>query len=99
MTRPTIKHLVVGAWFLLLLVGLAGVGLRLVTGEELVGYGSYVPWGLWVALYAWFVGVSTGAFMLFALGEVFGIERLRASGRPALVVSLAGLIAGLAIVG
>ena len=99
MTRPTIKHLVVGAWFLLLLVGLAGVGLRLVTGEELVGYGSYVPWGLWVALYAWFVGVSTGAFMLFALGEVFGIERLRASGRPALVVSLAGIVSGLVIIG
>jgi len=99
MPRTTIKTVAVGAWLLLLAAGLAGVGLRLATGEELVGYGSYVPWGLWVALYAWFVGLSTGAFMLFAVGEVFGIERLRASARPALVVSLAALVSGLVVVG
>jgi anaerobic selenocysteine-containing dehydrogenase/Ni/Fe-hydrogenase subunit HybB-like protein len=99
MSRTTIRNIAVGAWVLLLLAGLAGVGLRLATGEELVGYGSYIPWGLWIALYAWFVGVSTGAYMLFAIGEVFGAERLRACGRPALVVSLTSLISGLVVVG
>ena len=99
MSRTTIKFAAIGAWVLLLLAGLAGVGLRLATEHELANYGSYVPWGLWVALYAWFVGVSTGAFMLFAIGEVFGIKRLRAHARPALVVSLAGLISGLVLVG
>jgi molybdopterin-containing oxidoreductase family membrane subunit len=68
MSRVLVQRLAVGAWVLLLLAGIAGVVLRLATGHELAGYGSYIPWGLWVALYAWFVGLSAGAFMLFAAG-------------------------------
>jgi tetrathionate reductase subunit A len=99
MSRVPIKSLAVAAWVLAILAGLAGIGLRLATGHELAGYGSYVPWGLWIALYAWFVGLSAGAFLLFAAGEVFRIERLRRLGRPALVVALASLLSGLVLVG
>jgi len=91
---------VLGAlWAVALVAGLVGVGIRLATGEEQAAFGSYIPWGLWVALYAYLGGLSAGAFLLFAVGELFGIERLRAIGRPALVVSFASLVGGLVVVG
>jgi anaerobic selenocysteine-containing dehydrogenase/Ni/Fe-hydrogenase subunit HybB-like protein len=77
--------------------GVVGVVWRLVAEDA--DFGSYIPWGLWVALYAWFVGVSSGAFMLFAVGEAFRIERLRRIGRPALVIAFSSLVSGLVVVG
>ena len=99
--RFTLTHArVLGAlWAAALVAGLVGVGIRLATGEEQAAFGSYIPWGLWVALYAYLGGLSAGAFLLFAVGELFGIERLRAVGRPALVVSFAALVGGLVVVG
>src|SRR3990170_493388 len=91
---------VLGAlWAVALVAGLVGVGIRLATGEEQAAFGSYIPWGLWVALYASLGGLSAGAFLLFAVGELFGIERLRAIGRPALVVSFPALARGLGVRG
>ncbi len=48
------------------LVGLYGLYDRLVYGHLHAAYGSYVPWGLWVAAYIWLVGASAGAFALAA---------------------------------
>jgi len=62
---------VLGAlWAVALVAGLVGVGIRLATGEEQAAFGSYIPWGLWVALYAYLGGLSAGAFLLFAVGEL-----------------------------
>jgi len=97
MSRTTLIRVLAGVWALAFAAGAAGVLWRLVAEDA--DFGSYIPWGLWVAVYAWFVGVSAGAYMLFAAGEVFRIERLRRSGRPALVVSFASLLAGLVVVG
>ncbi|BAW02498.1 polysulphide reductase NrfD [Thermus thermophilus] len=57
-------------------VGLTGFFLRLATGHHLAAYGSYVPWGLWVAAYIYFIGLSAGAFLLSALVYVFGVRKL-----------------------
>jgi anaerobic selenocysteine-containing dehydrogenase/Ni/Fe-hydrogenase subunit HybB-like protein len=97
MSRTTVKRILIGVWAVALALGAAGVVWRLVSEDA--DFGSYIPWGLWVALYAWFVGVSSGAFMLFAAGEVFRVERLRRVGRPALVISFASLVSGLVVVG
>lgn len=32
------------------LIGIVGLVQRLTTGHTQAGYGSYVPWGLWVVL-------------------------------------------------
>jgi anaerobic selenocysteine-containing dehydrogenase/Ni/Fe-hydrogenase subunit HybB-like protein len=97
MSRTTVRRALFGAWAAAFVAGTVGVLWRLVS--ESADFGSYIPWGLWVALYAWFVGVAAGAYMLFAAGEAFRIERLRRIGRPALVVSFASLLAGLVVVG
>lgn len=55
-------------WVVLLAIGLVGVYQRLTQGHLPAGYGSYVPWGLWVALYFHGVGIAGGAFAVGALG-------------------------------
>src|SRR3970040_2005764 len=97
MSRTNVKRVLIGIWAAALALGAVGVVWRLVSEDA--DFGSYIPWGLWVACDAWFGGVAAGAYMLFAAGEVFRIERLRRVGRPALVISLASLVSGLVVVG
>lgn len=52
-------------------VGLYGLWLRYDQGHLPAGYGSYVPWGLWIACYFHGVGMSGGIFTLAALGYLF----------------------------
>ncbi|GIU95952.1 MAG: hypothetical protein KatS3mg012_2409 [Gaiellaceae bacterium] len=97
MNRTHVERALIATWAVAFLLGGLGVLWRLYS--EHADFGSYIPWGLWVALYAWFVGLSAGAYMLFAAGEVFRIDRLRRISRPALVISVASLVSGLLVVG
>ena len=80
-------------WALFVMAGAFGVYLRLTHGHNLAGYGSYVPWGLWIGVYFVGVGISGGAFVLGSLGYLFGIEGFseKSDLRTAIVSSLAGL--------
>ncbi len=73
------------------LVGLYGVYDRVAFGHINANYGSYVPWGLWVAAYSFLIGLSAGAFLLSTLVYVFGIKRLEPVGKLALFTSLVTL--------
>ena len=64
----TVKRALIALWVAALALGLVGLGLRLFSGRELADYGSYIPWGLWIAVYAYLVGISLGAYLLFAAG-------------------------------
>lgn len=94
-----LKRLLYLAGTLSLLVGLWGLYDRLVYGHMHANYGSYVVWGLWVALYMFFAGVATGAFMLATLDLLFELPIFRGSGRLALWGSLVAMPAGLAAIG
>ena len=50
-----------------IVIGFIGVYERLTTGHLYANYGSIIPWGLWVALYIYFVGLSAGAFLISSL--------------------------------
>lgn len=80
-------------WALFLVAGAFGVYLRLTHGHNLAGYGSYVPWGLWIGVYFVGVGISGGSFVLGSLGYLFGIDGFSKNSdlRTAIVLSLAGL--------
>src|SRR3990172_2725303 len=82
-------------WLAALAVGLVGVSQRLLSGHELSNYTSSIPWGLWVAAYVYFVGLSAGSFLLSALIYVFGLRRLEPIGKLALFTALVALIAAL----
>src|SRR5512147_1569830 len=67
----TIIGLVVGSW---------GMCQRLVYGHLGMNYGSFVPWGLWVAVYLFFLGLTAGAFLITILTYVFRVKIFAAIG-------------------
>ncbi len=82
----------------LLLLGAVGVYERLTFGHRLTGYGSYATWGLWVATYIYFIGLSAGAFLFSSLIYVFGMKRLAPIGKLSLYTALTTLIMALLVI-
>ena len=54
-----------------------------------------VPWGLWVSIYIWLVGISAGVFALVAYGNLRSNPHLKNTTRLGLALALAALLAGL----
>lgn len=75
----------------LFLVGLWGWYIRLTQGHLEANYGSLVPWGLWVAAYIYFIGLSAGSFLISALVYVFNVKRFESVGRLALFTAVVTL--------
>lgn len=78
-----------------LALGMVGMADRLRYGLLHVGYGSPVPWALWVVFYIYFIGLSAGAFLISSLVYVFGMKRFEPVGRIAVFTALVSLIAAL----
>ena len=78
-----------------LIVGLIGLYDRLTHGHLNANYGSYVPWGLWVAGYIYLIGLSAGAFLMSALVYVFRVKALEKIGKLALLTALSTLFGAL----
>lgn len=80
------------------LVGLVGLYQRATDGHDMANYGSYIPWGLWVAGYIYLIGLSAGAFLLSTLVYVFRVKRLQPIGKMALLTALVTLFAAIILV-
>ena len=63
-------------WVLAAIIGGIGFIERLLHGDQATDFSSYIPWGLWVAAYIYFSGLSAGAFLLAAATYVFRIRVL-----------------------
>jgi len=88
-----IKRVLYALAGLALLVGAWGVYDRLAFGHSNMNYGSYVVWGLWVAMYLFFAGVAAGAFMISTLDLLFNIPIFKGIGRISLWTALVSLAA------
>lgn len=99
LNTSTIKKILYGLGALALLFGLYGFYTRLFIGEREVSYGSYVTWGLWVAMYLFFAGIATGAFMMATLDYLFGISLFKGTGKFALWGALVTMPAALMTIG
>jgi molybdopterin-containing oxidoreductase family membrane subunit len=103
MTAPAAsgKKLWTGALWLLwaACLGLGAIGIyqRIAYGHMPAGYGSYVPWGLWIAIYFHGVGIAGGAFVVAALGYILNLPGFRhpAALRAAIVLAFASMIPAL----
>ncbi len=84
---------------LALLFGLWGVYVRLFEGEQSANYGSYIGWGLWVAMYLFLAGLAAGAYMLAAFDYLFNVPQFKGTGKTMLWAALVTLPAGLASIG
>ncbi len=82
-------------WAAVLLFGAMGVANRFISGHRLAGYTSYVPWGMWVAAYIYFIGLSAGAFLLSSLVYVFGVKALERIAKLALFTAISTLFMAL----
>lgn len=76
------------------LVGLWAIGRTIVEGHLHEATTQHVPWGLWVALYIFFLGLSAGSFLISTLIYVFKVKQLEEAGPLALYQALACLILG-----
>jgi molybdopterin-containing oxidoreductase family membrane subunit len=81
-------------WAACLGLGAIGIYQRVAYGHLPAGYGSYVPWGLWIAIYFHGVGIAGGAFAVAALGYILNVPGFRhpASPRAAIVLAFAAMV-------
>ncbi len=94
-----LKKLAYAVGALALVFGLWGVYIRLFEGEQSANYGSYIGWGLWVAMYLFLAGLAAGAYMLAAFDYLFNVPAFKGTGKTMLWAALVTLPAGLASIG
>ncbi len=71
---------------------------RLSSGVGTTALGSVTPWGLWVALYILFIGLSAGSFLLSTLIFVFKMKSLEPIARLAILQAFICLLTGIAFI-
>jgi protein NrfD len=98
MTKQRTLYVLAVLCLIALAIGGLGVIQKFATGERLAGYGSYVPWGLWVALYFHAIGIAGGVFAVGTIGYLVGIPALRRHLRATLWISAVGIAIGLAAI-
>jgi molybdopterin-containing oxidoreductase family membrane subunit len=79
----------------LFLIGVPGWYLRVMHGHLDANYGSVVTWGLWIAAYIYFIGLSAGAFLISSLVYVFNVKRFESIGRLAVFTAVVTLFLAL----
>ena len=80
-----------------ILFGLAGAANIFIHGEHAMGTTNKVPWGILIASYEYFVGISTGLLLVAALGYVFHVKAIIPIGKSLLMFAIFSLISGFAI--
>lgn len=95
------KILPLAYWTLLgvvAIVGIAALYIRVTQGIQVTNLTSLVPWGLWVAFYIYFIGLSAGSFLISTMIYVFGLKRFEPIGRLALWAAFIALSTGLVFI-
>ncbi|MEI8257594.1 MAG: NrfD/PsrC family molybdoenzyme membrane anchor subunit, partial [Deltaproteobacteria bacterium] len=86
---------VLWASLVMIAASMPGMVERVFDGHAATQTPQVVPWGLWVAAYTFFSGISAGAFTVVALPYVFGFRRFRPLAPFSLLVALVALVAAL----
>ena len=97
--RPKARMFWYGLLGIGMLVGIPGVWTRLTQGLQMTDLGPQMPWGLWISVYIFFVGLSAGAFLLSTLVYVFGMYQFETIGRAALLSAIISMFVALALIG
>ncbi|MFZ0450406.1 MAG: NrfD/PsrC family molybdoenzyme membrane anchor subunit [Desulfatiglandaceae bacterium] len=94
----SVKRIVWIIWLVAIAWGLYGVSLRLFRGELHVNYGSYIPWGLWVAAKVYIVGLGVGTSLFAWIVYAFDMKKYLRLAREALLVSAIALAMGMLVI-
>ena len=95
MSEKVLKTAFWTAGIVLILAGAWAWYDRWANSDQHTNYTSLVPWGLWVAVYIYFIGLSAGAFLVSSLVYVFQIKRFESIGRLALFTAVVTLLMAL----
>jgi molybdopterin-containing oxidoreductase family membrane subunit len=87
----TTNHILWGVGILALLIGSLGLIQRFLDGLRPTALGAYVPWGLWVATYEYFVWLEIGSLVVFTL-LVYVFKKLPALHKMALTLYLTAFV-------
>ncbi len=85
-------------WAGVMIWGLGGFVERLLGGELVTNYGSYVPWGLWVAAKVYFVGLGVGASLFAWIVYFFKIKRFNSIAPTALLTAAITIAMGVLVI-
>lgn len=80
-----------------ILFGLAGAANIFIHGEHAMGTTNKVPWGILIAGYEYFIGISTGLLLVAALGYIFHVKAIIPIGKSLLMFAIFSLVSGFAI--
>lgn len=83
----------VAALSVLVVLGVVFYVLQLANGLGVTGMSNGTSWGLYIASFMFFVGLSAGSMIVASSVSVFRIERLQAAVLPATILSLVGICA------
>lgn len=97
MSNRALKPMFLASGAGLFVFGLYGWWARVADGIGTVHFGSVVTWGLWVAVYIYFIGLSAGAFLVSSLVYVFRVKRFEAIGPTALFTAVVTLVMALLV--
>ncbi len=81
-----------------LIIGAFGMFQKLTEGNLEANIGSYIPWGLGVAGYAYLMGLSAGSFLLSAATYAFELKSLEKVKRLGLIIALSTALPGMLLV-
>lgn len=81
-----------------LIIGAFGIFQKLTAGNLETNIGSYIPWGLGVAAYAYLMGLSAGSFLLSSTAYAFEIKSLEKVRRLGLIIALSTALPGMLLV-
>lgn len=87
------KSVLLTAWACAL-IGIYFIFLRIFKGLTPSNLGNTVSWGLWVALYIYFIGLSAGSFLLSTLIYVFDVKKFESIGKLAVWQAFICLLLG-----
>ena len=89
------KKIALGIILLSIVAGAWGFYMFLTHGQQELGLGSFVVWGLWMALYVFFASTAAGMFFVASLDLLFKVKAFAGTGKIFMLASFASLGAGL----
>ena len=89
-------------WYALLIIifiiGIVGVYNQMVQGHSVTGINKQVPWGVYVAAFTFFIGISTGSTLIGFMIHVFNLKNLKPLEYRAVSLGLVTLIGAIIFV-
>ena len=94
MNRENLLIILKKIWIAAAVIGFIGLIIRFATGEKFANYGSYITWGLWVAIYFHGIGIAGGVYLIGIVGYFLKWPVFKDSLRTTLIISFSALVMG-----